>query len=149
MRLATLSRWRSAQRAHVVDQAAIGRGGLGYPMPRDQQIKVTRQRLRAKGEPLPARKKERAPRPFKKKLSLNQRFRHFLCWLDIILRLGIDRHLVDLAHLLASGNFGPTHIDSGSIEPVLDVRRIELLNHLHRSLAVFGDLSRLRSLSPS
>jgi hypothetical protein len=83
MRLATpLSRWRSAQRAHVVDQAAIGRGGLGYPMPRDQQMKVTRQRLRAKGEPLPARKKERAPRPFKKKPSLNQRFRHFLCWLD-------------------------------------------------------------------
>ena len=55
MRLATpLSRWRSAQRANVVDQAAIGRGGLGYPMPRDQQMKVTRQRdrgaARAPGE---------------------------------------------------------------------------------------------------
>jgi hypothetical protein len=36
--------------------------------------------------------------------------------------------------------FWPTHIDSRSIEPVLDMRSIELLNHLDAGPAVLRNL---------
>src|SRR4030088_1517152 len=40
--------------------------------------------------------------------------------LNIILGFRINRRLVDLTQLLASGGIWPTHIDGRSIEPVLD-----------------------------
>lgn len=60
-------------------------------------------------------------------------------------RIRVYRRLIKLANRL-TGHLGLAHIDGGSIKLVLDVSRIELLDHFNRCAAILGNLVDVRPL---